>query len=143
MPEAETRDYAALAAIHAASFTHPRPWPAEELRDLAEAPGSFLEVIPGGFVLGRVVLDEAELLTIAVDPAQRRQGLGRRLLAGFHSAAAARGAVTAFLEVAADNAAAFALYSAEGWQAAGRRRGYYRDPAGTAVDALVMTRALP
>lgn len=137
MPEFDT-----LAAIHAASFTHPRPWTAAELRELAGAPGAVLQVLEGGFVLGRVTLDEAELLTIAVDPAARRQGFGRRLMAAFYDGSAALGAVTAFLEVADDNPAARALYEAEGWQSAGRRKGYYRRADGGAVDALVMTRSL-
>ncbi|RRH77282.1 GNAT family N-acetyltransferase [Falsigemmobacter faecalis] len=136
-------EFAALAQIHAKCFTHPRPWSAVELRDLASAPGAVLRVLPGGFVLGRVTLDEAELLSIAVDPAAQRQGLGRRLMAAFQDGSAALGAVSAFLEVAEDNTAARALYAAEGWQNAGRRRGYYRTAAGTAVDALVLTRRLP
>lgn len=135
-------DFATLAAIHAGSFTHPRPWSEAELRDLAAAPGAVLRALPGGFVLGRVTLDEAELLTIAVDLAARRQGLGRRLMAAFYRGCTDLGAVTAYLEVAADNPAARALYEAEGWQTAGRRKGYYRSPEGVPVDAVVMTRPL-
>lgn len=136
-------DFAALAAIHAAAFpSHPRAWSAGEIESLATAPGGFVIAEPRGFVLGRVVLDEAELLTIAVAPEARRQGLGAMLLAAFHQAAEARGAQSAFLEVAADNPAAIALYQGAGWQAGGRRRGYYHPPTGPAVDALVMLRAL-
>ena len=48
----------------------------------------------------------------------------------------------AFLEVAADNAAAQALYARAGFAESGRRRGYYRRPDGSGLDALVMQRAL-
>jgi ribosomal-protein-alanine N-acetyltransferase len=78
------------------------------------------------------------LLTLAVDPAARRQGSGARLVAAFAAEARGRGATTAFLEVAATNAAAQALYAKAGWLAAGRRNGYYHAPDGTAEDALVL-----
>lgn len=132
-----------LAAIHAACFTDaPRPWSADEIAALAAAPGGFLIEQPGGFVLGRALAGEAELLTIAVAPEARRQGLGATLLAEFTAAAAARGAETAYLEVAADNAAAIALYLGAGWNEAGRRRGYYRPHGRPPIDALVLARGL-
>ena len=133
-------DAAHLAAIHAASFTNPRPWTAAEIAGLLDMPGSFLAEVPGGFVLGRVVLDEAELLTIAVAPEARRRGIGAGLLAAFESRAQMRGAALGFLEVAADNLAATALYTGAGWQVCGRRKGYYRDGPGGPVDALLMRR---
>lgn len=85
-----------------------------------------------------MIADEAELLTVAVDPAARRQGMGARLLAGFAATARARGATTAFLEVAAGNTPAQALYRQAGWVEAGRRKRYYHAPDGTAEDALVL-----
>ncbi|MCB2111425.1 MAG: GNAT family N-acetyltransferase, partial [Rhodobacteraceae bacterium] len=130
-----------LAALHARCFTLPRPWSAEEFRDLLALPGSFLIAEPGGFLLGRAVADEAELLTLAVDPALRRRGAGQRLVAQFLAAAAARGAGRAFLEVAETNLAARALYARAGFSEVGRRRGYYRPETGPAVDALALARA--
>lgn len=135
MPELTLED---CAAIHAASFTHPRPWTAAEIASLLAGKGSFLATRGRGFVMGRVILDEVELLTIAVDPSARRQGLGRQLLDAFAGQARAQGAVSAFLEVAADNPGAIALYEAAGWRVTGRRRGYYRDPTGQAIDAILM-----
>ena len=60
----------------------------------------------------------------------RRRGQGRALVTRFLAAARAQGAETAFLEVAADNTAAIALYAATGWTEAGRRRGRDRAQAG-------------
>ena len=82
------------------------------------------------------------MLTIAVAPEARRNGEGRALLDGFLRTARARGAGTAFLEVAADNAAALALYRRSGFAEAGRRRGYYHSPGNPPVDALVMVKSL-
>lgn len=127
-----------LARIHADSFVRPRPWGAAEFQSLLADPASFVITRDTGFILGRTMLDEAELLTLAVAPAARRLGTGRNLLTAFEDAARMRGAATAFLEVACDNQAALSLYARAGWQNAGRRRNYY----GGDVDALVMRKHL-
>lgn len=131
-----------MAALHAACFTTPRPWSEAEFADLLASPFCFALTEPGGLLLGRVVAGEAELLTIAVAAAQRRGGLGHRLTTGFLDTSRARGAESAFLEVAASNAPARALYAAAGFTPAGKRRGYYRHPDGTADDALILVRSL-
>lgn len=131
-------DAAALAALHAECFSTPRPWTAAEFADFLASPLCFLRTEPGGFLLGRVIADEAELLTLAVAPAARRQGSGARLVAAFIAESRRRGAATAFLEVAASNTAAQALYAATGWTPAGRRKRYYHAADGRAEDALVL-----
>ncbi|GKY89373.1 GNAT family N-acetyltransferase [Sinisalibacter aestuarii] len=131
----------ALATLHAAAFIESRAWSAEEIADMIAGPGGFVVTRPGGFAIGRVIADEAELITIAVAPETQRRGTGRALLADFERGALARGADTAFLEVAADNAAACALYSRAGWRQTGRRAGYYLRPSGT-VDAVTMAKPL-
>ncbi|WP_172299031.1 GNAT family N-acetyltransferase [Pseudoruegeria sp. HB172150] len=133
---------AELADLHARSFTMPRPFTAEEFGELLAAPSCFLCTVPGGFALGRAIAGEAELLTLAVDPDCRRQGLGRNLVQLFEAEAVRRAADIAFLEVADTNAAAHALYLAAGYLETGRRPGYYRAPDGTLVDALIMQKAL-
>lgn len=124
-----------LAALHARCFACPRPWTGAEFAALLDSPHTFLLIRPQGFLLGRVVVDEAELLTLAVAPDARRQGIARDLAAEFAATSRARGAVHAFLEVAADNAPAQALYHAAGWRESGRRRRYY----GPDLDAIAMT----
>ena len=129
----------ALAALHARCFpAHPRPWSAAEFSDLIGNRLNFLLIRPQGFLLGRVVADEAELLTLAVAPEARRRGVGRALLAEFAHTSHARGAREAFLEVASDNAPAIALYASADWQRAGTRRGYYAP----GIDALILRRDL-
>lgn len=133
---------AQMAQLHQQCFTTPRPWSKMEISDLLDQRGVFVVTCPAGFALGRVVVDEAELLTLAVDPDRRRAGWGARLLTEFELAASTRAAVDAFLEVAADNRAALALYASYAYAAVGRRRGYYRPASGRPVDALVLKKSL-
>jgi ribosomal-protein-alanine N-acetyltransferase len=133
---------AEMAALHARSFTTPRPWSEAEITALLASPLVFALTRPGAFLLGRVVAGEAELLTIAVHPDQRRAGLGGALVAAFLTESRARGGESAFLEVAEANTAARALYAACGFAPAGRRRGYYHRPDGASEDALVLVRSL-
>jgi ribosomal-protein-alanine N-acetyltransferase len=131
-----------MAVLHAACFTVPRPWNATEFADLLASLHVFAACRAGGFALGRVIADEAELLTLAVEPGRRRLGLGRQLLSEVEETARRRRAGRLFLEVAEDNAAALALYRAAGLAETGRRRGYYRVPGGPAVDALILAKEL-
>ncbi len=124
-----------LAALHAAAFPAAEAWDAAAFATLSAQPGVDGRLDPeGGFVLWRVAADEAEILTIAVHPAARRQGLGRRLLVKAAEAAARAGATRLFLEVSDRNTAAAALYAACGFTPIGRRRRYYPDGS----DAVVM-----
>lgn len=133
----------ALAALHATAFaTSPRPWSAAEFAALLAEPSTLLATLPGGFALGRVAGPEAELLTLAVAPDARRRGTGTALVIAFEAAAAARGAEEAFLEVAAGNAAARALYDRLGYRRRGLRRGYYPRAGAPPVDALVLGKSL-
>jgi ribosomal-protein-alanine N-acetyltransferase len=127
-----------MAVLHAACFTTPRPWSAQEFADLLADPKTFALTHPQGLLLGRAVAGEAELLTLAVAPEARRHGLGRRLVQDFLTESQRRGAESAFLEVAASNRAARALYLAAGFAEAGKRRGYYHAPDGSRDDALIL-----
>lgn len=99
----------------------------DALRPALQPPG------PAGFVLWRAAAGEAEILSIAVLPPWRRGGLGGRLLEAALVAAAAAGAEAMFLEAAANNTAALALYEKRGFQRVGLRKAYYGDK-----DAVVM-----
>ena len=137
-------DVPALAALHAQCFT--APWSAGEIGDLLDGPGGFALMIdspgPAGFILCRALVGEAEVLTLAVAPAVRGQGLGKALLQAALGLAYGAGAEAMFLEVAADNAPAIGLYEQTGFEQVGLRRGYYANQGGSPVDALVYRRAL-
>ena len=130
----------ALAAIHAEAFA--RAWSAGEFARLLANPAAFalMDGEGRGFVLAWSVAGEAEILTLAVAPSERRAGLGAALVAEAAHLAHARGAGALHLEVAEDNAPACALYAKLGFVQTGSRPGYY---AADGVHALVMARALP
>jgi ribosomal-protein-alanine N-acetyltransferase len=92
------------------------------------------------FAVTQVVLDEATLFNIAVDPAWQRKGLGRQLLEHLISELEAKDVFTLWLEVRASNAAAIALYESLGFNEATIRRNYYPTKEGR-EDAIIM--ALP
>ncbi|WP_271907145.1 GNAT family N-acetyltransferase [Leisingera sp. SS27] len=133
---------AQMAATHAAAFTRSRPWSALEFAALLDSPLVLFAGDARCFALIRVIAEEAELLTIATDPAYQRQGLARACMADWESLARARGAAEVFLEVAADNTPAQALYHACGFAECGRRTGYYRRKDANPADAILMRKAL-
>ncbi|MBS0520778.1 MAG: ribosomal protein S18-alanine N-acetyltransferase [Proteobacteria bacterium] len=143
-------DLDAAAALHADAFATlgERGWTSREMAELLAAPGvagclaSGLDGTAAGFALLRTAADEAELLTIAVRPTCRRQGIARRLLKVVIALARDRGARSLFLEVGADNPGARALYDQIGFRTVGRRAAYYIRSGGPPADAVVMRLAL-
>lgn len=94
-----------------------------------------------GFVLARRVLDEEELLLLAVKPQARGKGLGRKLLLRFLDNAEDKGVARVFLEMRCDNPAE-TLYRNCGFVQIGRRPNYYRTRTGSSVDALTFSKKL-
>ena len=133
---------AELATLHGLCFTTPRPWSALEITAMLDSDHTFLLTAPDAFLIGRAVAGEAELLTLAVAPDARRQGTATHLVVQFLKQSRARNATDAFLEVAANNTPAIALYTAAGFAKTGLRRAYYTQPDGTYTDAIIMSQRL-
>ena len=143
-------DAAAMAPIHAASFDE--AWTEQALARLlkaeaAHAFGAFSGYTrtPVGFVLAFAAAGEAEILTHRRGrPGYRRTGIGGECCCGRSKCDLAEdGVERLFLEVAADNAAAFGLYRRHGFVETGRRKGYYQRPNAPSVDALMLALTLP
>jgi ribosomal-protein-alanine N-acetyltransferase len=119
---ASPADAARLAALHARCFDD--PWQAELIGRVLGSSGGF-GIMGGraegiiGFVLCRSAAGEGEILTLCVDVAARRRGLGRALLNRAQTEATRRGLTSLFLEVAENNAAARALYASLGFEPVG------------------------
>jgi ribosomal-protein-alanine N-acetyltransferase len=144
--QAGSRDAAGMARVHKAGFAH--PWDESSLRLMMERPTNLVlvaltgagEVV--GFVIARQAADEAEILTIATDPKQRRKGIGARLLEAAVELSRQRGITAMYLEVASGNKAAIALYERFGFTEVGRRQAYYQQSRKTPEDALLMRKPL-
>jgi len=94
-----------------------------------------------GFALSRLLVDDAELLLLAVDPARRHHGIASALIDRTAAISATRGAQRLLLEVR-DGNPAFCLYQRMGFGQIGRRRGYYRGNDGATHDALTLARPI-
>lgn len=140
-------DLPALALLHARCFPEER-WDEKalgELLDMAGASGHLVEERGDhslhGFIFDLILAGDAEILTLAVAPERRRQGVASALLCDLAERARRGGARGIGLEVAADNPAARLLYESRGFVPSGRRRGYYRRGQAT-IDALLLRRSL-
>ena len=132
-------DLPGVAALHAICFED--SWHTELLGKILSAPGTFGLFCrphgkPRGFVICRSSGQEGEILSLAVAPGVRRNGLGSALLDAAKAHAMTREIEALFLEVAEDNMAARRLYENSGFKIVGRRPRYYRRRYGPSVDAL-------
>jgi len=117
-------------------------WTRSQCAGILALPGVWLLLAradgrPAGFALARSVIDEAELLLLAVGPAQRRCGVGRAMLDAVADEARARGASHLHLEMR-DGNPALMLYEEAGFREVGRRPRYYRGRDGRSFDAITL-----
>jgi ribosomal-protein-alanine N-acetyltransferase len=86
-----------------------------------------------GFIIGRQVAGEGEILNLAVVLAQRRKGEGGALLKAAMDEFRARHVSRVFLEVRESNGTGMTFYEKHGFSKTGRRAGYYHDPHEAAI----------
>ena len=142
LEQARPGDAGDLAVLHGACFE--RGWSLDDMAAYVADPVCLVvsahrdaQII--GVTICRRAADEAEILTLAVLPRSRQQGVGRAMLGEAARRLAARGVRRVFLEVAGSNAAGRALYQGAGAKEVGRRAEYYRSDGD---DALVMSIAV-
>jgi len=145
LSEASSRDAAAIAALHGTSFR--RGWSEQEVDGLlldrhviahrATVGGRLV-----GFIMSRLVEDEAEILSVAVAARQQGRGLARNLLTLHLRRLAGLGARTVFLEVDEHNAPAIKLYDRAGFREVSRRANYYQSAGAKPAAALILRRDL-
>lgn len=138
--------YALMAQIHRRAFEPQgdRIWKADAFRQLVESPGMqaavfHLDNMPVALCLYRIVAGEAELITIAVDPACRGRGYAREILHYLEQELRLHGVETMFLEVRSDNLAAIAIYERFGVEDIGVRPNYYQNKNGKKIDARLFS----
>jgi ribosomal-protein-alanine N-acetyltransferase len=142
---ATPRDAWRLAQLHGASFH--RGWGESEFEQMLSERNTLVHRLRQGrniigFAVSRMAEDEAEILSIAVDPKHRGRGLSRNLLLTHLGHLAGHGVRTVFLEVEENNQAARQLYNRAGFAVFGRRERYYKQPGGEQLDAVLMRRNL-
>jgi ribosomal-protein-alanine N-acetyltransferase len=145
LESAVEEDLPALIDLERACFS--QPWSLASFRGaIQQGPGRVVVLRePHGprdagrgllaYCVFQVVLDELQVLDLAVRPERRRQGVGRRLLARVLELGAKRGARIALLEVRRSNWPALELYRSAGFELYDTRRDYYSSPR---EDALLL-----
>ena len=139
------RDTVRLAQLHGASFH--RGWGEDEFDSMLAERNTLIHLLRMkrkviGFIVSRMAADEAEILSVAIDPDHRGRGLSRDMLLTHLGHLAGRGAQRVFLEVEENNEPARRLYERTGFAVIGRRERYYRQPGGEHLNALLMRRDL-
>ncbi|MDJ0514083.1 MAG: GNAT family N-acetyltransferase [Methyloceanibacter sp.] len=145
--EATALDAALFAALHAASFETPGTahqtgaWNETAMAQFIAGPSTLClfatlggkNTAPAGLLVARAAGDEADLITIGVNPKMRQRGVGRALLQHAVSALKAVGVRLLFLEVDEENQPALALYRGLGAEAVGSRPRYYENGGNAAL----------
>ena len=124
-----------LANLHKLCFPH-KPWTADDFADLKKS-GCEIIASQNGFVVYRVTLDEAEIITIGVHPDARNTGIASAMIGIVLGELKKSGVKTVFLEVATDNTPARKLYESNGFVQIGVRPKYY-----DGIDAILMKKDL-
>ena len=124
-----------LANLHKKCFPN-KPWSADDFRDLKQS-GCEIIMSQNGFIVYRIVLDEAEIITIGVNPENRRQGIASAMIGIIEKTIKNQGVKKIFLEVASNNIPAQKLYENCGFIQVGLRPKYY-----DGIDAILMSKDL-
>jgi len=124
-----------LENLHKLCFPN-KPWSATDFADLKKS-GCDIIASQNGFIVWRVVADEAEIITVGVHPNARRIGIASAMLVLAENDAKKRGAKKIFLEVAENNTPARVMYKNNGYTQIGVRPKYY-----DGIDAILMEKIL-
>jgi tRNA threonylcarbamoyl adenosine modification protein YeaZ len=143
--QAHVSEASVLSAVHAECFDN--AWSATEFAKLMAMPGAATYLAldgdePVAFLLARQAAGEAEILTIGTRPFARRRGIARKLMSLLTHELRQAGLDKLFIEVAAGNQAARALYEEQDFTVTGKRKAYYERPGGRREDAVVMMKAI-
>ena len=142
-------DFVQLSRLHQAAFTAIGQvgWTQKSLAESCAMAGSLLMVAfrdehPVGFAVFRCVLDEAELITLAVDPEHQGKSIASKLIKWSDAQLIQLGICSVFLEVRTDNRPAIRLYENIGFQSRSVRKGYYKLDDGSRVDGVIYAKIL-
>ena len=124
-----------LSDLHKKCFPN-KPWSADDFRDLKQS-GCEIIMSENGFIVYRIVVDEAEIITIGVNPEKRRLGIASAMLGIIEKTIKNQCVKKIFLEVSSTNTPAQKLYENCGFKVVGLRPKYY-----DGIDAILMSKDL-
>ncbi len=131
-----------MAKLHSLSGSQTRPWSEIEYKKLLETTTSRLFYTENGFLVGRVIERDAEILNVVIHPDYRRLGKASKLICMFEKEAKNAGSSRCFLEVAESNSSAKELYKALGYLKVGQRNNYYKFVDGRKDDAAILSKEI-
>lgn len=143
--ELEPSRAADMARLHAMAFGVAAAWSEDAITHLLSQPavkaiGKKTDGALHAFIIVQLIAPEAEILTLATDPSQQRQGYAGELLSETICRLLPLGASNWLLDVAADNHRAIAFYKKHGFGIDGRRANYYKRLEATRADAILMSK---
>ena len=131
-----------MAKLHSLSGSQTRPWSEIEYKKLLETTTSRLFYTENGFLVGRVIERDAEILNVVIHPDYRRLGKASKLICMFEKEAKNAGSSRCFLEVAESNNSARKLYTALGYLKVGQRDNYYKFTDGRTDNAAILSKEI-
>ena len=131
-----------MAKLHLVSGSHTRPWSESEYKNLLATDTNRFFYVENGFLVGRLIGPDAEILNVIVHPKYRRLGKARYLIGKFETEAKDVGSSRCFLEVAESNVSAHALYHDLGYFKVGQRKNYYEFVDGRKDNASILAKEI-
>ena len=131
-----------MAKLHSLSGSQTRPWSEIEYKKLLETTTSRLFYTENGFLVGRVIDRDAEILNVVIHPDFRRLGKASKLICMFEKEAKNAGSSRCFLEVAESNNSARKLYTGLGYLKVGQRDNYYKFIDGRTDNAAILSKEI-
>ena len=131
-----------MARLHSLSGNHTRPWSEIEYKKLLHTNTSRLFHTKNGFLIGRFIDQDAEILNVIIHPDYRRLGKASKLIGTFEKEAKDAGSLRCFLEVAESNSSAKKLYKTLGYLKVGQRNNYYKFVDGRKDDAAILSKEI-
>ena len=131
-----------MAKLHLLSGSLTRPWSESEYKILLSTDTIRFFYVENGFLVGRLIGPDAEILNVIVHPKYRRLGKARQLVGKFEKEAKDAGSLNCFLEVAESNSSANALYHDLGYLKVGKRKNYYEFVDGRKDNASILAKEI-
>ena len=131
-----------MAKLHLLSGSLTRPWSESEYKILLSTDTIRFFYVENGFLVGRLIGPDAEILNVIVHPKYRRLGKARYLIDKFEKKAKEEGSSKCFLEVAESNSRANKLYQSLNYLSVGKRKNYYEFVDGRKDNASILAKEI-